>query len=168
MAQQTDSYAMVQETYPLWDIVTVIMQVVLTRGDLLLVGSLVLLVLLFLGDQYFRIVRQSSTTEAEYVAASEACKEAIWLTRLVGDFGLEQKLPVLHSDSQSAIALAQNPVFHAKTKHIDVRYHFVRECLADKRLDLVKVHTSKNAADALTKSLSLDWFAHCCELMGIG
>ena len=61
-----------------------------------------------------------STTEAEYVAASEACKEAIWLSRLVGEFGLEQKIPVLHCDSQSAIALAKNPVFHARTKHIDV------------------------------------------------
>ena len=58
-----------------------------------------------------------STTEAEYVAASEACKEAIWLTRLVGDFGLEQELPVLHSDNQSAIALAQNLVFHVETTH---------------------------------------------------
>ena len=61
-----------------------------------------------------------STTEAEYVAASEACKEAIWLSCLVGEFGLEQKIPVLHCDSQSAIALAKNPVFHARTKHIDV------------------------------------------------
>ena len=93
-----------------------------------------------------------STTEAEYVAASEACKEAIWLTRLVGDLGLEQKIPVLHCDSQSAIALAKNPVFHAKTKHIDVRHHFVQECLAEKRIDMVKIHTTENTADALTKS----------------
>ena len=57
-------------------------------------------------------------------------------------------------DSQSAIALAKNPVFHARTKHIDVRHHFVRECLAEKRIDLVKIHTTANTADALTKSLS--------------
>ena len=61
-----------------------------------------------------------STIEAKYVAASEACKEAIWLTRLVGEIGLKQELPVLHCDSQSAIALAKIPMFHAKTKHIDV------------------------------------------------
>ena len=54
-----------------------------------------------------------STTEAEYVAASEACKEAIWLSRLVGEVGLEQKIPVLQCDSQSAIALEKNPIFHA-------------------------------------------------------
>ncbi|MCO5588628.1 hypothetical protein L7F22_042585 [Adiantum nelumboides] len=56
-----------------------------------------------------------STTEAEYVALSEACKEAIWLACLVKDLGLEQCLPVLHCDSQSAIALAKNPVFQNKT-----------------------------------------------------
>lgn len=61
-----------------------------------------------------------STTKVEYVAASEACKEAIWLPRLMGDVGLEQKILVLHYDSQSAIALARSPVFHARMKHIDV------------------------------------------------
>ena len=108
-----------------------------------------------------------STTEAEYVAVSEACKEAIWLSRLVGEFGLEQKIPVLHCDSQSAIALAKNQVFPAQTKHIDVRHHFVRECLAEKRIDLVKVHTSDNTADALTKSLSSERFQHCRQSMGV-
>ena len=100
-----------------------------------------------------------STTEAEYVVAIEACKEAIWLIRLVGDLGLGDDMPILHSDSQSAIMLVKNPVFHAKTKHIEVKYHFLRQVLEDKRLELVKVHT---------KSLSSDKFAHCRELMGIG
>ena len=112
----------------------------------------------------------SSTTEAEYVAISSACvgsKEAVWLSRLVGDLGIHQ-VPVLHCDSQSAIALAKNPVFHSKTKHIDVRYHVIRDILASKRIDLVKVHTDDNPADAMTKSLSLERFAHCIELMGVG
>lgn len=108
----------------------------------------------------------SSTTEAEYVAASEASKEAIWLARLLGNLDIEQ-VPVLHSDSQSAIALAKNPVFHSKSKHIEVRYHFIRDILADKRLQLVKVHTDDNPADALTKSLASERFDHCTELMGV-
>ncbi|MCO5582215.1 hypothetical protein L7F22_036107 [Adiantum nelumboides] len=95
-----------------------------------------------------------STTEAEYVAASDACKEAIWLTRLVGDLGIVGEVPVLHCDSQSAIQLARNLVFHAKTKHVDVRYHFIRDILDDKRLHLVKVHTDDNPVDLLTKTLS--------------
>ncbi|MCO5607397.1 hypothetical protein L7F22_061593 [Adiantum nelumboides] len=109
-----------------------------------------------------------STIEAEYVAASKACKEAIWLTRLVGDLGIVREIPVLHCDSQSAIQLARNRVFHAKTKHVNVRYHFIREVLEDKRLQLVKVHTDDNPADLLTKSLSSERFTHCTELMGIG
>ncbi|MCO5597754.1 hypothetical protein L7F22_051835 [Adiantum nelumboides] len=109
-----------------------------------------------------------STTEADYVALSEACKEAIWLAHLVKELGLEQCLPILHYDSQSAIALAKNPMFHSRLKHIDVRYHFSRECVANKSLDLVKIPTSENTADALTKSLSSHQFQHCRELMGIG
>ena len=109
-----------------------------------------------------------STTEAEYVAATEACKEAIWLARLVGDLGMNVEMPVLHCDSQSAIQLAKNLVFHAKTKHVDVKYHFIREVLEDKRLQLIKVHTDDNHADLLTKGLPSERFAHCQELMSIG
>ena len=109
-----------------------------------------------------------STTEAEYVAASEACKEAIWLGRLVADLGIKVEMPELHCDSQSAIQLAKNPVFHAKTKHIDVKYHFIREVLEDKQLQLVKVHTTDNPADLLTKGLPGESFVHCRELLGIG
>lgn len=109
-----------------------------------------------------------STTEAEYVAASEACKEAIWLGRLVIDLGIKGETPMLHCDSQSAIQLARNPVFHSKTKHVDVKYHFIREMLEDKQLELVKVHTTDNPADLLTKGLPGESFAHCRTLLGIG
>ncbi|MCO5570947.1 hypothetical protein L7F22_024677 [Adiantum nelumboides] len=108
-----------------------------------------------------------STTKAEYVAASDASKEAIWLACLVGDLGIHQ-VPPLHCDSQSAIKLANNPVFHSKSKHIEVKYHVIREVLAGKRIELVKVHTDDNPAYALTKSLALERLAHCIELMGVG
>ena len=109
-----------------------------------------------------------STIEAEYVAASKACKEAIWLARLVGDLGISVEVPTLHCDSQSAIMLAKNSVFHAKTKHIDVKYHFMQDMLEDKRMELVKVHTDDNPADLMTKGLPLERFAHCRALMGVG
>ena len=76
-------------------------------------------------------------------------------------------MPLLYWDSQSAIQLAKNPMFHAKTKHVDVRYHFIREVLEDKQIQLVKVHTTENPADLLTKGLPRESFAHCCELLGI-
>ncbi|MCO5609164.1 hypothetical protein L7F22_063387 [Adiantum nelumboides] len=109
-----------------------------------------------------------STTEAEYIAAGEACKEALWLARLVGDLGVTVEMPVLHCDSQSAIMLSKNPVFYAKKKHIAVKYHFIRDVLEDKHMELVKVHTTENPADLLTKGLPGESFAHCRDLMGVG
>ena len=109
-----------------------------------------------------------STTEAEYVGTSEASKESIWLGRLVTDLGIKQELPVLHCDSQSAIQLAKNPVFHAKTKHVDVKYHFIRELIEDKQLQLVKVHITEIPADLLTKGLPKASFEQCHTLLGIG
>ncbi|MCO5583887.1 hypothetical protein L7F22_037803 [Adiantum nelumboides] len=79
-----------------------------------------------------------STTKAEYVAVSEACKEAIWLGRLVIDLGIKEETPMLHCDSQSAIQLPRNPVYHSKTKHVDVKYHFIREMVEDKQVSLSK------------------------------
>ncbi|MCO5559364.1 hypothetical protein L7F22_012963 [Adiantum nelumboides] len=109
----------------------------------------------------------SSTTEAEYVAVSSASKEAVWLSHLVGELGIHQTL-VLHCDSHSAIALTKNPVFYSKSKHIKVRYHVIRDILASKRIELVKVHTNDNPADALTKGLASERFSHCIEMMGVG
>ena len=86
----------------------------------------------------------------------------------MGDLGISVEVPTLHCDSQSAIMLARNPVFHAKTKHIDVKYHFIREVLDGKLLELVKVHTDDNSADVLTKSLPSEKHAHCIKLMGVG
>ncbi|GJT56509.1 retrovirus-related pol polyprotein from transposon TNT 1-94 [Tanacetum coccineum] len=70
---------------------------------------------------------------------------------LLGELGIKQKFVTMHSDSQSAIHLAKNQVYHARTKHIDVRYHFIREILEEGGVRIQKIHTSKNPADMLTK-----------------
>ncbi|KAH9651797.1 Integrase catalytic domain-containing protein [Citrus sinensis] len=99
-----------------------------------------------------------STTEAEYMAATQACKEAIWIQRLLEELGhKQQKIPVL-CDSQSALHIARNPVFHSRTKHIGVQYHFVREVVEDGSVDLQKIHTKENLADVLTKPVNADTF----------
>jgi ATP-binding cassette subfamily B (MDR/TAP) protein 1 len=95
-----------------------------------------------------------STTEAEYVAVTEASKELIWLQGLLTELGFEQEMNVLHSDSQSAINLAKNSAFHSRTKHIDLRYHFIRSLIEDGVLKLVKIARSKNPADMLTKPVT--------------
>ena len=94
-----------------------------------------------------------STKEAEYIAASHACKEAIWLKGLLGEIGrLQNSVPVF-CDSQSAIHLDTNIVYHSKTKHIDVKYHFVRQAISEGGVDLKKVHTKENCADMFTKPI---------------
>jgi hypothetical protein len=73
-----------------------------------------------------------STTEAEYVAASESCKEAAWLKCLLSEFGELENQPVkIICNNQSAIKSIHNPEFHQRTKHIDVRYHFIRQLQED-------------------------------------
>jgi len=108
-----------------------------------------------------------STTEAEYMAATHASKEAMWLQILCSGIGFVQKGVRLECDSQSAIFLEKNPAYHAKTKHIDVQYHFVRDMVEDKKVLLEKVDTMKNGADSLTKSVSTEKFSWCRESMGI-
>ena len=85
----------------------------------------------------------------------------------MGDLGISVEVPTLHCDSQSAIMLAKNPMFHAKTKHIDVKYHFIRDVLEDKHMELVKVHTDDNPTNVLTKGLAFECFAHYRALIGV-
>ncbi|KAH9771354.1 Integrase catalytic domain-containing protein [Citrus sinensis] len=92
-----------------------------------------------------------STTEAEYMAITEAVKEAIWLQGLLENLGLTQEHINVYCDSQSAIHLTKNQVYHARTKHIDVRFHFVREIVDDGKILLQKIKTAENPADMLTK-----------------
>lgn len=109
-----------------------------------------------------------STTESEYMAMAEGVKEALWLKGLMYDLGMKQDSVDLWCDSQSAIHLAKNQVHHVRTKHIDVRYHFVRDVIEDGDISLMKVHTSDNPADMLTKVVSDSKFQRCLTLLQIG
>ncbi|KAL0433193.1 UNVERIFIED_CONTAM: Retrovirus-related Pol polyprotein from transposon TNT 1-94 [Sesamum latifolium] len=108
-----------------------------------------------------------STTEAEYMAITEAVKEAIWLQGLLGELGIDQKHVTIHCDSQSAIQLAKNQVYHARTKHIDVRYHFVREILEEGGVKIQKIRTTENPADMLTKIVTAIKFKFCLDLINL-
>ena len=108
-----------------------------------------------------------STTEAEYMAITEAVKEAIWLQGLLDDLGVGQKQVTMFCDSQSAIHLAKNQVYHARTKHIDVRYHFVPEIIEEGGVLVQKIKTDDNLADMLTKVVTTIKFNHCLDLINI-
>ena len=113
-----------------------------------------------LGDSpiVWRSTRQStvskSTVEAEYVAASEATAEARWLRALLSSIGYQQDgATVLWADNQGAIKLANNPSTHQRTKHIDIKYHFIRKAISDGEIRLCYVRTGQQQADMLTKGL---------------
>jgi hypothetical protein len=107
------------------------------------------------------------TTEAEYMAAVEVAKEALWLRGLVKELGIQQGGVQLHCDSQNAIYLANNQVYHVRTKHIDVRFHKIRELVFTGDLLLENIHTSENATDMLTKPVTADKFKHCLDLINV-
>lgn len=84
-----------------------------------------------------------------------AAKEIAWLRNLLGDVGCVQERPTaLLCDNQSAIRLVKNPEFHQRTKHIDVKYHFIRSMEEEGTLNIVYTDTTTQLADALTKPLS--------------
>lgn len=96
-----------------------------------------------------------SSTEAEYMAITEACKEAIYLKNLLNEIvDFCNYTITLYNDNQGAQKLTENPMFHKRTKHIDVRHHFVREAVANKYVKIVYLPTSEMPADLLTKGLS--------------
>ena len=108
-----------------------------------------------------------STTEAKYMATVEVAKEALWLTGLVKELGLKQEGLELNCDNQSSIHLANNQVYYARTKHIDVWYHTIRERIEEGKLNLIKVHAENNAADMLAKPVSTQKFKHCLSLINL-
>lgn len=107
-----------------------------------------------------------STTEAEFVAAAAAVKEALWLKKLLAELG-ESTVVEIGSDSQGAIKLLKNPVYSARTKHIDVVYHFARERVAGGEVSFVYVQSQHMVADAFTKAVPVGKLSFCCAAMGL-
>ena len=99
---------------------------------------------------YLQSIDALSTTEAEYVVATEGVKEATWLRGLILELGVPQDTTVVFSDSQSAIHLTKNDAYHSKTKHISVKYHYIRDTMTKGEIVVKKVHTTENPADMLS------------------
>ncbi|KAM1248654.1 hypothetical protein ACFX2I_031418 [Malus domestica] len=108
-----------------------------------------------------------SITEAEYMVIAEIVKEAIGIHGLIKTLGIYQKQVELHCDSQSAIYLSKYQVYHSRTRHIDVRFHFIHEILSKRKIIFQKVTIADNPADMLTKGLELAKFEHCLNIAHI-
>jgi hypothetical protein len=107
-----------------------------------------------------------STTEADYVAAASCCSQLLWITYTMSDFGEEYTHVPLQYDSTSAIS-AKNPVLHSKTKHIEVRYHFLRDNVEKGKITLIHVPTHDQLADIFTKLLDQATFTHLRGELGV-
>lgn len=110
-----------------------------------------------------------SSTEAEYIAACEAVKGLVWINRLVKEINndIEYDQPTVYVDNQSTIRLVKNPEFHKRTKHIDVRYHFIREKFEENLFKLQFIGTEEQYADILTKPLPKDRFEKLREKLSL-
>ncbi|KZV47100.1 retrovirus-related Pol polyprotein from transposon TNT 1-94, partial [Dorcoceras hygrometricum] len=109
-----------------------------------------------------------STTEAEFVAATSCACQAIWLKKILTDLKFKTHGPtVIYCDNNSAIKLSKNPVLHGRSKHIDVKYHFLRDLTRNGTLDLIYCRSEDQVADMFTKSLKLPAFQKLRDCLGM-
>lgn len=101
-----------------------------------------------------------SITEAKYIIMTNAFKEAMWLIVLLSEIKLLQGQVVIYLNNQSTIHLCRNPVYHEKTKHVDIKYHFVKDQATKENIKIEKVSTKDNPANIGTKMVTASKFKH--------
>ena len=106
-----------------------------------------------------------STAESEYIAAGSCCAQLLWMKQTLKDYGIHLKQVPLYCDNKSAIKIANNPVQHSKTKHIEIRHHFLRDHVVKEDIDIIHVNAEEQLADIFTKPLDEKRFSKLrCEL----
>ena len=108
-----------------------------------------------------------SNAETEYIALTSAAQEAVWMRRLLQSLGETPKTVIIYEDNQSSIKMSQNPVLHSRTKHIDIRYHYIRETVAEGTVTLQYCPTKDMTADVFTKPLGKGRFEFLRDKLGL-
>ena len=108
-----------------------------------------------------------SSYESEYVGLSESGNEAVYLTQLQGELGIGNLSVLLYGDNESSLKLAENPVFHQRSKQILLKYHSLRDRVESGIIELCKVDTGLNAADMMTKNVGVGIQKVCKQLAGM-
>ena len=108
-----------------------------------------------------------STTEAEFMSLTSAVKESAWLRGILVDFGITQTIVSIGCDNNNALCLAKHQVYHERSKHIDVRLHFIREKIEEWEIRVFKVDTAENPSDMLTKPLPKVKLETCMDLVSL-
>ncbi|GKC79400.1 putative ribonuclease H-like domain-containing protein [Tanacetum coccineum] len=98
------------------------------------------------------------TTEAEYITAANCCGQVLWIQNQMMDYGFNFMNTKIHIDNKSTICIVKNIVYHSRTKHIEIRHHFIRNCYEKRLIDVIKIHTDANVVDLLTKGFDVTRF----------
>ncbi|GKC47749.1 putative ribonuclease H-like domain-containing protein [Tanacetum coccineum] len=109
----------------------------------------------------------TSTTEAEYVAATSCCGQVLWIQNQMLDYGFNFMNTKIYIDNESTICIVKNPVYHSKTKYIAIRHHFIRDAYEKKLIQVLKIHTDDNVADILTKAFDVSKFQFLVVSIGM-
>ncbi|GKB21540.1 putative ribonuclease H-like domain-containing protein, partial [Tanacetum coccineum] len=102
----------------------------------------------------------NSTTEVEYVAAASCCRQVLWIQNQMLDYGYNFMNTKIFIDNESTICIVKNLVFHSKTKHIEIRHHFIRDSNEKKLIQMIKIYIDQNVADLLTKAFDVSRFQY--------
>ncbi|GJW45417.1 putative ribonuclease H-like domain-containing protein [Tanacetum coccineum] len=108
-----------------------------------------------------------STTEAEYVAAANCCRQVLWIQNQMLDYGFTLMNTNIYIDNESTICIVKNLVFHSKMKHIEIRHHFIRDSYEKKLIQVIKIHTDQNVADLLIKAFDISRFNFLVASIGL-
>ncbi|GKC60308.1 putative ribonuclease H-like domain-containing protein [Tanacetum coccineum] len=100
-------------------------------------------------------IMANNTTKAEYVATAHCCGQVLWIQNQMMDYGFKFMNTKIHIDNESTICVVKNPVYHSRTKHIEIRHHFIRDCYEKRLIDVLKIHTDSNVANLLTKGFDV-------------
>ncbi|GJR99066.1 putative ribonuclease H-like domain-containing protein [Tanacetum coccineum] len=100
----------------------------------------------------------NSTTEAEYIVAANCCGQVLWIQNNMMDYGFNFMNTKIHIDNESTISVIKNHVAHSRTKHIEIQFHFIRDCYEKRLIEVIKIHTDSNVADLLTKGFDVTRF----------
>ena len=109
-----------------------------------------------------------STAEVEYIAIESCCcSQVLWMKKLLSDYGIAQDTMVVYCDNFSVIDISKNPVQHSKTKHIEIRYHFIRDLVERKIVVLEYILTERQNANIFTKPLVRSKFETLRQVIGV-
>ncbi|GKE15360.1 putative ribonuclease H-like domain-containing protein, partial [Tanacetum coccineum] len=102
----------------------------------------------------------NSINEAEYIAVSNCCRQVFWIQNQLLDYGYNFMHTKIYIENESTICIVKNPVFHSKTKHVEIRHHFIKDSNEKNLIQMIKIHTDQNVTDLLTKAFDVSRFQY--------